>query len=337
MKLSERINAFATLGESLHDLPVNELNALLSRARNENAWFTEESVSMAIKGIAAMLERNSLTAWAESYPAHAAEPRIVGVAMAGNIPLVGFHDLLCVLISGHSLKARLSSQDSVLMRYVAQMLINADPRFANRIVFSEQLKDTGIMIATGSDNTARYFEFYFRNIPHIIRKNRASCAVIAGEESKEEFELLGRDIFSYYGLGCRNVSKLYVPDDFDFRPLIESWTSFESVLHHHKYANNYDYQKAILLVNQEPFLDSGFAIIRESESLVSPISTIYFEKYSSREEALEKISAHSDKLQVTASARGWLKNSVPFGQTQNPTVSDYADHVDTMKFLGVIA
>ncbi|HRI79763.1 MAG TPA: acyl-CoA reductase, partial [Cyclobacteriaceae bacterium] len=204
------------------------------------------------------------------------------------------------------------------------------------ISFEENLKGVDALIATGSDNTARYFEYYFRNIPHIIRKNRASCAVILGEESKEEFELLGKDVFTHFGLGCRNVSKLYVPDDFDFRRLLDNWKSFSPVMDHHKYANNYLYQKSILLVNREAFLDTEFVILRESQSLVSPISTVFFEKYQSQAEVKEKIEMHRDKLQVVASAKGWFKNSVPFGEAQFPQVSDYADNVDTMRFLGGI-
>ncbi len=333
MNLSERLEAFCSLGDAITNLSMSDSKALAEKARNENPWFTEENVLMALMGIRVILNKRKLTTWAQTYRPEPTESKTVGVVMAGNIPMVGFHDFLCVLISGHSLKAKLSSQDTILLKFIFQKLIEIEPRFSDRASFEENLKGVNAMIATGSDNTARYFEYYFRNIPHIIRKNRASCALIVGEEPKEEFELLGRDVFSYFGLGCRNVSKLYVPEDFEFKPLIESWKAFELVINHHKYANNYDYQKSILLVNCEPFLDCEFILLKESKSLISPIAMIYFEKYRSQQEVREKIEMHSDKLQVVVSAKGWFKDSVPFGQAQFPEVQDYADKVDIMNFL----
>ncbi|CAN5264051.1 acyl-CoA reductase [soil metagenome] len=333
MKLSDRINSFSSLGQALHDLSGDERSALIDAAKNENSWFTEESLLLSLKGLEVLLEKNNLTIWANSYSPEPSSIKTVGVAMAGNIPAVGFHDLLCVLISGHRIKAKLSSQDSVLMKFIIKKLITIGPEFSASIAVEEQLKNTDAMIATGSDNTARYFEYYFRNIPNIIRKNRSSCAVIRGEEPAEEFTMLGNDVFSYFGLGCRNVSKIYVPEDFDLVPLIDSWMPFQSLLHHHKYANNYTYQRSILLMNQSPFLDSGFFILQENEALVSPISIIYYERYKSHEQVKEKLNSHREKLQVITSAQGWFQDSLPFGKAQTPEVDDYADNVDTMAFL----
>ena len=231
------------------------------------------------------------------------------------------------------LKAKLSSQDSVLLRFIWQKLVDLEPLFSEYFSVEEKLKGVDAMIATGSDNTARYFEYYFRKVPHVIRKNRASCAVIVGEEPHGELEQLGKDVFSYFGLGCRNVSKLYVPEKFEFGNLFESWQNFDAIIDHHKYGNNYDYQKSILLLNQESFFDNGFILIRESSNLVSPIATLYYEKYKNQEDLKEKIEMQRQKLQVVVSARGWYSGSVPFGKAQFPSVAEYSDNVDTMNFL----
>lgn len=333
MKLSQRIDAFGRLGEVIRRLGLSDRKMLAEKARNENAWFTEESVMLSMRGIEVLLEHNKLEFWAMSYSSEPATVKTIGVAMAGNIPLVGFHDFLCVLMAGHRLKAKLSTQDTVLLKFILQKLLDLEPRFAERVSFEDTLKEVDGMIATGSDNTARYFEYYFRNIPHIIRKNRASCAVLQGDESANEFALLGKDVFSYFGLGCRNVSKLYVPEEFDFGLLIESWDSFRSVSDHHKFANNYSYQRSILLLDQVPFLDGEFILLRAHKNLVSPIATLFYEKYENLQQVMEKIETDREKLQVVVSAKGWFSESIPFGNAQLPEVNDYADNVDTMGFL----
>lgn len=333
MKVTERVEAFCKLGDVMGNLRLNDRNALAEKARNENPWFIEANVLFALNGAALLLEREKLKQWAFSYSPEPVSPRIVGVAMAGNVPLVGFHDFLTVLISGHRLRQKLSSKDSVLIKFILKKLVEIEPRFSERVSTEESMKGVDAMIATGSDNTARYFEYYFRHIPHIIRKNRASCAIIQGDEPKKELHRLGQDVFSYFGLGCRNVSKLYVPEEFDLPGLIECWTSFESIIEHDKYAHNYDYQKSILLVNKEPYLDTGFVLLHENKNLVSPVATLYYERYQGLKDLKEKIEKQSEKLQVVVSAQGWFEGSIPFGRAQLPEVSDYADHVDTMKFL----
>ena len=333
MKLSARIDAFSKLGIELQRLTHSELKSLAATAKNENPWFVEESVLLAIKGVEVLLEKDRLTSWAHCYFPEPMHPLTIGVAMAGNIPMVGFHDFLCVLISGHRLKAKPSSQDTVLLKYLKARLEEIEPRFKDFIQFAENLKEVDAIIATGSDNTARYFEYYFRKIPHLIRKNRASCAVIVGEEPEEEFVKLGQDVFSYFGLGCRNVSKIYVPMEFEFDHLIESWKPFEELMNQHKYANNYDYQKSVLLLNKERFYDAGFVLVKESQQFVSPIATVYFERYRDQPEIKEKMKQLNSKLQVIVSAQGWFAGSLPFGRAQFPEVGDYADNIDTMKFL----
>ncbi len=333
MKLSARINAFSRLGNELGKMSLPERMGLAETVRNENPWFVEDSVLLAIKGVVELLDEGRLNSWAQSYYPEPILPRTIGVAMAGNIPMVGFHDLLCVLMSGHRLKAKLSSQDSVLVKSLVSRLVEIEPRFQDQVSFAENLKEVDAIIATGSDNTSRYFEYYFRKIPHLIRKNRSSCAVILGEESKEEFGLLGQDVFSYFGLGCRNVSKLYVPGEFDFEPLLAAWEPYQQLINNNKYANNYDYQKAIMHLNKEQFHDGGFVILKENHQFVSPVSTVYFEKYHDQQEVHEKLQQVESKLQVIVSARGWFTGSLPFGKAQFPDVGDYADQVDTMKFL----
>jgi hypothetical protein len=321
MKLSERIDAFARLGNVLHSIEEAERNILYRQALNYNAWFTPKQCDLALTGVSKFLVKDKLARWAGSYDL-SENQRKVGVVMAGNIPLVGFHDLLCVLISGHRLAAKLSSQDSVLMRYVVEQLVKIEPRFREQMSFVERMNDAGAVIATGSDNTARYFEYYFRNIPHIIRKNRSSCAVLSGDETDEQLIALGKDVFSYFGLGCRNVSKLFVPEGYHFTRLLSLWQRYEDVFNHHKYVNNYDYNKSILLVNRTPHLDNGFVLLTEGEALVSPISVVYSE--------YGRPDPNSEKIQCIV---GSGNSYVPFGKTQEPELTDYADRVDTLKFL----
>ncbi len=333
MNLERRIAAFGQLGEYISILSQDELGDLVPKVIRENPWFTRENVAMALQGISKLLNKEALRQWVSSYELGAIKQKTIGVAMAGNIPLVGFHDFLCVLISGHRLKAKLSSQDSVLLTYLADRLKEIEPGFSELILFSDRLHEIDAMIATGSDNTARYFEYYFRNIPHIIRKNRSSCAVILGEESGDELNSLRADIFSYFGLGCRSVSKLYAPEKYDFTKLFHAWGNYSGNLHHNKYFNNYEYQKSILLVNKVPFFDNGFILLKEDTALVSPVSVLYFEFYADQQDLRRKINSHAEKIQCIVSARKWFTGSEDFGAAQFPEVSDYSDKVDTLQFL----
>lgn len=338
MKLSERIDAFTKLGQRLHSIEVADKNVLYRNAFDHNTWFTPRQCELALNGIIKFLVKENLEKWVTSswrMPGSPSKthdlspdtPRKVGVVMAGNIPMVGFHDMLSVLMSGHKLAAKLSSQDTVLMRFIAEQLLQIEPRFGEYLSFTDRMNDAQAVIATGSDNTARYFEYYFRSIPHIIRKNRSSCAILRGDETPEQLIALGKDVFSYFGLGCRNVSKVFVPEGYDFTQLLGLWDTYSDVFNHHKYVNNYDYNKSILLVNRTHFLDNGFVLITENTALVSPISVLYYETYSGTPDL------SSDKIQCVASSTGWYAGSVPFGKTQEPELWDYADGVDTLKFL----
>lgn len=333
MNLNERIQSLSTLGEKLLHLSDNERELLNSGAARENSWFIPESVQLSIEGLSKFLNKEKLSHWASLYPIEHTQTRKVGIAMAGNIPLVGFHDFLSVLISGHQAIIKLSSQDSFLLKQLTEWLIEIDSRFKDFIRFTELLKGVDAIIATGSDNTARYFEYYFRNIPHIIRKNRSSCAVIMGEESENELSLLGKDVFSYFGLGCRSISKIYIPDDYHLPSLLNAWDPYKNIIHHHRYANNYDYQKSILLINKTPFLDSGYLLVTENTAMISPISVLHYETYSDQFDLSGKIDLQREKLQCIVSANAWFKESVPFGTAQQPELWDYADGIDTLRFL----
>lgn len=333
MHLERRIYAFHQLGDQIKAMTTSEFSSLVVAVANQNPWFTEENLKLALQGVSMHLNKTDLTKWASSYQLATNVPKTVGLAMAGNIPLVGFHDLLCVLLSGHHAKIKLSSSDSILLPYLIKKLIDLEPEFDASIRFDERLNLVDAVIATGSDNTARYFEYYFRNIPHIIRKNRSSCALLTGNETPSELTELGTDIFSYFGLGCRNISKLYLPKGYSVPTLFPTWEAFGQIIHHHKYANNYDYQKSILLVNKVPFLDNGFVLVKEDEGFVSPISILFYEYYETKEGLNQKLSIHRDKIQCIVSSQGWYQGSENFGKAQLPGLADYADNIDTLRFL----
>ncbi|MET4105068.1 acyl-CoA reductase [Hymenobacter sp. UYP22] len=337
MQHPNRLAAFVALGHRLATLPTQEpddaLYSLLSQCRNQNPWFDQPNVLAALRGVAELLREEPLRRWSARYPPEPATPRLVGVVMAGNIPLVGFHDALCVLLSGHVLLAKLSKDDTVLMRWVLDELVQLEPRFADRIQLVERLNAADAFIATGSDNTARYFDYYFGKKPHIIRRNRTSLAVLTGRESDHDLGLLGEDIFRYYGLGCRNVSKLYAPQGYNFTPLLDALQPWHRVLEHNRYQNNYDYNKSILLVNRVPHLDSGFLLLTESAQLVSPISVLHHVAYASEVDLLDQLTDVAAQTQCLVSGGAQYPGSVAFGQAQHPGISDYADGVDTMNFL----
>ena len=333
MTLTDRLQAFVKLGLSLQAFTPEQIRDLAWQAGNANPWFDEPNVTHAFNGIIHLLDKQNLEDWIFAYDLQQAHPRKVGVVMAGNVPMVGFHDLLCVLLAGHELYAKLSSDDTVLMKSLVGQLTGIEPEFGNRIHFVERLRDVEAIIATGSDNTSRYFEYYFSNKPHIIRRNRSSLGILTGRESAEELKALGTDIIQYFGLGCRNVSKIFVPPGYDFTPFFEAIESLNTVAGHHKYHNNYDYNKSILLVNQTPHLDNGFLLVTESPQLVSPISVLFYQTYTDAYDLQQQIAAAAGKTQCLVSAQGWYKNSTAFGQAQCPAVWDYADGVDTLKFL----
>lgn len=347
ISLQKRIKAFHQLGIQLEQIIRNyyakhndktslQFEQKLHQAHARNAWFTEENSITAMKGILSWLQKDTLEKWVSSYPFLQEEksPKKVAVIMAGNIPMVNFHDFLAVVISGHHFLGKLSSHDDVLLPFIAELLLEIEPELKANIQFTtEIIKNVDAIIATGSDNSARYFEYYFQKHPNIIRKNRSSVAVLSGEETKEDYIALGNDIFQYYGLGCRNVSHLFFPANFDIKQLLDAWDGFQFVTQQSKYVNNYDYQKAILLINNEPFYDNGFLLLKESESLATPVSVIHFQYYQQLEEVKHFLQVHEAKIQCVASNIKELPSNVPLGKTQMPTLSDYPDGVDILKFL----
>lgn len=343
MTLRERIAAFAELGDVIltkrKDLqPAKGLWDSVSSANQQNAWFTPEFCTLALESIAKhWLSGGTLTGWLSNYPslsAGVANPKRIGVVMAGNVPLVGFHDLLCVLITGNTCICKVSSKDGGLIQALANALISIEPRFGSMVAFTEdKLSGFDGIIATGSDNSARYFDYYFRNFPSIIRRNRHSIALITGTETREQLGLLANDIFLYFGLGCRSVSKVLVPQGYDFNPLVESMDPFRHLANHHKYSNNYMYSKTLLLMNGLEHIDNGFLILTPSEQLGSPIGVLYYQYYHSFADAADYAARNSDGLQCVVSVSEQIPQAIAPGQSQFPGVSEYADRRDTISFL----
>ncbi len=338
MDLKDRIKAFSDLGVILRDAldckPIkysSQLIQLIDAQHLNNPWFTPGNVRMAIQCIARELTFENLVRWTNGYPAIKEKMNSfrIGVIMAGNIPLAGFHDFLSVLITGNSIIAKTSSKDVDLIRFIGDILSDLNPAFKNKIEFTEgTLSGFDAIIATGSDNSSRYFEYYFGKYPRIIRKNRNSVALIQGDETETELGSLGTDVFSYFGLGCRNVSKVYVPPGYDFSPLIKSWGHFSTLTGHHKYVSNYDFNKALYLVNREKFIDAGFLLIKESRSITSPVSVLHYENYNSQEEVHADLEKNKHKIQCIVG-----RNNIPFGLAQSPVLWDYADGKDTIEFI----
>lgn len=316
--------------------PEKVLGDLIAQSRNENAWFTPAEVVRAVRAIAGMLNAPDISEWfaKEGIPENTAPPKNVGLVLAGNIPLVGFHDVLCVLATGNRASIKLSSQDKVLLPFLLQQLTKIESGFAGSYTFTDRLTDFDAVIATGSGNSARYFEHYFRSVPHVIRKNRSSLAVLSGQENDAALSRLGHDIFDYYGLGCRNVSKVYAPVDYDFTRFFEALEYYKPVIDHHKYSNNYDYNKSIYLVNGDKHLDNGFLLLKEDERLASPLGVLYKEHYADSEELAQKLQQKADALQCVVSEQQIAGvATVPFGASQSSRLWEYADDVNTIKFL----
>ncbi len=329
MNLLHRIDLLTKLGDYMLSGEEGWV-AAVEKAGRENGWFTPEFTDAAIKNIAtSFLKKEKLENWAETYqlPAQTQIPRKIGIVMAGNIPLVGFHDFLSVFITGHKAIIKPSSKDQVLIKHLVGKLIEWEPVLANQIEFSEMLKGCDAYIATGSNNTSRYFEYYFGKYPHIIRRNRTSAAILTGEETETEISKLADDVYQYFGLGCRNVTKIYVPQGYDFVPLLEVFRKYNYLADHHKYKNNYDYNLALLILNKKFYMTNGSVLLVEEPGLFSPISQLNYEFYADKNSLAEQLLQNPD-LQCLVS-----KNHIPFGGAQSPLLTDYADGTDTMAFL----
>jgi hypothetical protein len=352
LALRDRISAFEKLGRFMgqvreksmdDDLQrINEyflegLHQVIREAELYNNWFTPENVHYAFAQWSDALTESNLHQWVNRYPMdhfENEESRTIAVVMAGNIPLVGFHDFLSILISGHKILVKPSADDNKILPYLAQVLVAIERNFAERISFAEgKITDFDAVIATGSDNSARYFDYYFGKYPHIIRKNRTSVAVLNGKEDEPTLVKLGEDIFRYFGLGCRNVSKIYIPKDYDLDRLFKAFYGYSGVIDNKKYGNNYDYNRAVLMMEKEDFLENGFMIIKKSEALHAPVSVVYVEEYDAIDVLSAKLEQDQDKLQCVVSEIPEFKESITFGTTQQPHLWDYADGIDTIRFL----
>ena len=306
---------------------------LIHLSQSHNGWYTPEQVYFSIQSWAEALTDENLSQWLSEYDLEKINSKNVALILAGNIPLVGFHDFLSVLITGNNVLVKTSANDQHVLPFLAKYSIAVEPEFEKRIKFIEgKLENFDAVIATGSNNTARYFEYYFKDKPSIIRKSRNSVAVLTGNETKEQLAALGEDIFRYFGLGCRNVSKLFVPKDYSFVAFFEAIFEYQDVIHYEKYANNYDYNKAVFLMSNFKLLDNGFLTLKEDKSHASPISSVFYENYETVSELQKRLEAESEQIQCIVSDN-LIENSVDFGQTQKPALWNYADNIDTISFL----
>jgi hypothetical protein len=317
-------------GSGLTEAEYIGFDTAIRSARARNGWYTEENVRHAALGISHMLQESAITEWLAKYPQLGSTlSRTVGIIMAGNIPFVGFHDLLCVLISGHRVIVKSASDDAGLTPALLGLLAYCSPDLAAQVRLTPgKLGKVDAVIATGSDNTARYFEHYFGQLPRIVRRSRTSVAVLDGTETDTELAALGEDVFRYFGLGCRNVGKVFIPRDFNLDGLFGALFPWKEVINHNKYANNYDYNKAVWLLDRVPLIENGFLILKEDNALSSPVASLYYERYDDRSAVEARLKEDEQRLQCIM-GHGHL----PFGEGQFPGPGDYADKVDTLAFL----
>lgn len=329
MKLQQRIHLLSELGQYI--LSDEETwQQTKEKAGHEKSWFTPEFVNLAANNIAVQfLQRNILEKWVLNYKLKTTndKPATVGIIMAGNIPLVGFHDFLSIFISGHKAVIKLSSKDRVLLKHLVEKMTEWNAGTANFVQFSDMLKGCDAYIATGSNTSSRYFEYYFGKYPHIIRRNRTSVAILSGNETNEDLEKLADDVYLFFGLGCRNVTKIYIPEGYDFVPLLESFRKYNYLANHHKYKNNLDYNLALHLLNKKYYMTNGSILLIEDKALFSPISQLNYEFYTDQCKLTENLSGNSDLQAITG------QGFTAFGQSQSPAIDDYADGVDTLAFL----
>lgn len=326
LNLSRRLALLDSLAKYM--LPTNhDWQEVCQRAFINNQWFTLAQINNACQSIAAQyLDIPKVNTWLRQYTL-TNQPKKVGIVLAGNIPLVGFHDFLCGFLSGHTIKLKLSSKDEILLLYIIRLLGEWEPEVLEQIQVSERLNDCDAYIATGSNNSSRYFEQYFSNVPNIIRKNRTSVALLTGKETTHDLQLLADDVFMYYGLGCRNVTQIQVPTDYDFVPLLQAFEKYNDLINHHKYKNNYDYHLAIYLLNKVPYMTNNMVLLVEHTLPFSAVSVLHYVYYDDYEVA--KASVESDPaIQAVVG-----HDALPFGSAQHPQLNQYADNVDTMQFL----
>jgi hypothetical protein len=328
MNLSKRTDLLEKLGAYLLGDDKN-LEATKQKAFEKNKWFTEEFVDISLQNISTQfLNRNKLETWINYYHLDDnIDPKTVGVVMAGNIPLVGFQDFLCVFISGHRQVIKLSEKDSVIMTHIIEKLTEWDKEFSDVVKSADMLKDCDAYIATGSNNSSRYFKYYFGKYPSIIRGNKTSVAIITGNETESELELLADDVHTYFGLGCRNITKLYVPENYDFVPMLNSFRKYEYFKDHTKYKNNYDYNLALLIMNRVFYMKNENIILTENENIFSPVSELHYNFYPDKSVLLDELRKNEDIQCIVGGGE------IDFGGAQQPGLFDYADNIDVMEFL----
>jgi hypothetical protein len=343
MTLNEHIEAFSELGKFLEQF-FNDSNTKddefsqrlateIEAAVHYNGWFTKNNVRFSLQQWQLALTEDNLSAWLKNYDINTKAPKTIGLILAGNVPLVGFHDVLSVLVTGHNVLIKYSSNDQRLLPLLLEKLKAINSKYNERIkTAKDQLKGFDAVIATGSNNTSRYFNYYFKNVPSIIRKNRHSVAILTGEESPEQIQLLANDIFRYYGLGCRNVSKLLVPEGYNFNTFFENIMNWSEVINDNKYANNYDYNKAVYLMSGANMLDNNFVLLKDDKGFSSPIGVLFQDSYKNLEELEEILAEEKDNLQCVVS-NNLQPHHIYFGETQHPKLWDYADNIDTVEFL----
>ncbi|HNT80955.1 MAG TPA: acyl-CoA reductase [Bacteroidia bacterium] len=339
MKLTERVDSLCQLGDCLeqymkHSSSHPLFEQMLKECESYNPWFTHSNQMKMLENIRSWLSKDALSKALEGRTnKEEGKKKKVATILAGNIPAVGFHDVLCILLSGHKAFVKLSSDDKILIPFLMENLLQMDSRWSDRIEYIHKIFEPDAVIATGSNNSGRYFEYYFSKYPHIIRKSRNSVAVLSANESKEQLSLLAQDVFDYFGMGCRSVSKLYVPKGYDFNLFFESLMPYEKLMQHSKYMNNYDYYRAIYLLNKDAFLTNNFLIVKEDASLNSPLSVLHYEYYTNKDELTAILAAQNNELQCVVSEEDFIEGSVRMGTTQCPSFTDYADDINTLDFL----
>lgn len=324
--LEQKIACLVALGEYMQG-HCEAWETAKDRAVQGNQWFTAAQIELAVKNIVSnFLQQELLEQWLHHYTLPM-QPKLVGITTAGNIPLVGFHDFLCGYLSGHTLRLKLSSKDQILLPHLLQHLADCDAEMMNQIVLTDNLRQCDAYIATGSNNTARYFEQYFGKYPHIIRRNRTSVAVLDGSETPEQLSALAEDVFLYFGLGCRNVTQLCLPKGYDFQALFQAFEPYRDYINHNKYRNNYDYYLAIYLLNKVPYLSNDAVLLVENEFPFSAVSVLHYRYYEDKTLLRAELEQSNDLQCIVGNG------FVPFGTAQTPALSDFADGVDTMSFL----
>lgn len=335
MSLQQRIEVLAKLGNRLGESD-EKLDAIIQKAYLHNKWFTIENIQLAIQAIRQeFLDKNKLQTWAAQYDISENQvQKKVGIVLSGNIPLEGFRDILNVFVAGHQSLIKLSEKDEHLIPYFISILAEIQAESAAYFPIAERIKSIDNVIITNINDSTRYYETYFGKYPNIICKQRTSVAILTGNETEEDWKKLGIDVFRFFGLGSRNVAKLYLPKDYDLAPLLEFWKRFEHLIHHDKFKNNFDYNYSLILMNGLAHISNGIILMQEEEAIHARTAMLYYEYYDHIDEVTEKLQGHQDQIQniIANQALGNLK-IIPFGQTHHPTLNDYPNHIDTMKFL----